>query len=121
MLDDKYIELIKQRDNPLIETPEHWCKQCGLCCYNKSELPDGSIIYLNSKCEWLQSDNLCKVYGSRMTVFRHCVTARIALYLNILPEHCPYVKNNMHIIGSWYKPPIIPETIYKDYRKQTKK
>jgi uncharacterized cysteine cluster protein YcgN (CxxCxxCC family) len=117
MLNDYYVKLIKTRENPAIETPEDLCRKCGLCCLDKSALPDGSIIYLESKCQWQQSDNSCKIYKNRMIVFKHCVTARIALYLCILPRYCPYVIKNWHLIKDWYIPPIIPKNIYDKYRK----
>jgi uncharacterized cysteine cluster protein YcgN (CxxCxxCC family) len=78
---------------------ERWdsiCKQCGMCCYEKSITRTGEVIVrLNAPCRYLDPDTKrCTVYENRFAVCKDCKKLRFyhALFASYLPANCGYVE-----------------------------
>lgn len=70
------------------------CKRCTICCHYKTVKDDGSILYSDRPCEYLDLDTgLCIVYEFREAAKEDCVriTKKVAT-IGALPINCPYVK-----------------------------
>ena len=98
---------------------ESLCTQCGLCCYKKGMTPNGQVVFLREKCEYLGDDNLCAVYEDRLEMHGCCSIER-AIMLNALPMCCPYIKENWKLIKHYYKAPnlILIKRLQKDIDKK---
>lgn len=108
--------LIENRDSPNIIIKEEWCRQCGLCCHDKTY--NGYIVeYLSTTCQWLGKNGKCSIYKERTLEKHNCVHAKTALLLCMLPRHCPYVEKNWKHIKRWYISPSISRSIYSNIRK----
>ncbi len=71
------------------------CRRCTICCYEKVIAEDGSVVYTDRPCGYLDLDSgLCIVYDFRTQAKEECVriTKRV-IELGALPEGCPYVKH----------------------------
>ena len=78
--------------------PKHWeqlCKQCGLCCFEKTRLPNGRIITTRIPCRFLDlHTRQCRVYEHRFEVGEDCqkLTPQLVAEVDWLPEECAYVQ-----------------------------
>ena len=73
---------------------EDICLRCGMCCYERTFYPDGSVsIDITNPCEFLdESTKMCSVYESRYADCHGChkVGIKEALSKRTLPPSCAY-------------------------------
>ena len=89
--------------------PDEWeglCKQCGLCCLEKTVEEDGTIVVHDAACRFLDlNDMLCRIYEFRFQACSDClpVTRENIAELVWLPDTCGYVEymNELHGSDSW--------------------
>ena len=82
-----------------IKRKEQWasfCKQCGICCYQKKfDFLHGYFTDFTSPCRYLDTvKKTCRVYNDRFKVCRACskMTILHALFADFLPSTCGYVE-----------------------------
>lgn len=90
------------KTEPLIPEPllsdEEWeglCKGCGRCCYEKLEEDDGTVIYTDIPCPFLDTDTgHCLVYSQRLEYMPDCLDLKASGVENLywLPDECGYVE-----------------------------
>jgi uncharacterized cysteine cluster protein YcgN (CxxCxxCC family) len=70
------------------------CTRCTICCYYKTLGKDGTIVYSDRPCEFLDRESgLCIVYEVRTKMKQDCVRiTRRVLQMEVLPPGCPYVR-----------------------------
>jgi uncharacterized cysteine cluster protein YcgN (CxxCxxCC family) len=79
-------------------TDHEWealCNQCGLCCFEKSRLPNGRILTSRIPCAYLDiHSRQCRVYEHRFNVGEECqkLTPELVAEVDWLPEQCAYVQ-----------------------------
>ncbi len=74
---------------------ESLCKGCGKCCYEKLEEEDGTIIYTDVPCRFLDvTTKRCKLYEHRFEVCSDCLklTEETLTERYWLPLSCGYVE-----------------------------
>ncbi len=73
-------------------TKDH-CLRCTICCYYKVLKDDGSVVYTDRPCEYLDRDTgLCIAYEFRTEAKADCVKISAeVIALGVLPAGCPYV------------------------------
>jgi uncharacterized cysteine cluster protein YcgN (CxxCxxCC family) len=71
------------------------CSRCTICCYRKVIAEDGSVVYTDRPCGFLDLDTgLCIVYEFRTRAKAECVRiTKKVVDLGALPSGCPYVKD----------------------------
>lgn len=77
------------------------CTCCTICCYHKMLQKDGTILYTNRPCEYLDLETgLCMVYEFREEAKKDCfrITKKIAA-IGVLPRGCPYVAGKKRYKG----------------------
>ncbi|PIS36443.1 MAG: hypothetical protein COT35_11170 [Nitrospirae bacterium CG08_land_8_20_14_0_20_52_24] len=82
-------------------TVKDLCTRCTICCYHKTLQKDGTILYTNRPCEYLDmGTGLCMVYEFRKEAKKDCfrITKKIAA-LGVLPQGCPYVAGKKRYKG----------------------
>ncbi len=92
--------------------PDEWeslCKQCGLCCLEKTLEEDGTIVVHDASCRFMDLNTLlCKIYEFRFQACSDClpVTKENIADLVWLPDSCGYVEymNKRHGSDKWRKP-----------------
>lgn len=69
------------------------CLRCTICCYYKILKDDGSVVYTDRPCEYLDRDTgLCMAYEFRTEAKADCVEISAeVITLGVLPSGCPYV------------------------------
>lgn len=69
------------------------CARCTICCYYKTLRDDGTVLYTDRPCEYLDLDtDLCIIYEDRTKMKEDCVRiTRKVIEMGALPEGCPYV------------------------------
>ncbi len=90
------------------------CRRCTICCYEKVIAENGTVVYTDRPCSYLDLDTgLCIVYEFRTRAKAECVqiTKRV-LDLGVLPAACPYVKDR-----PGYRPPRLTPRLEKLARK----
>ena len=86
---------------------ENICRQCSLCCYDKTIMKDGAVHYLDTHCKYLSRDGQCCVYEQKASINPFCLCAQQALMNCTLPKECGYVQANWELIKDWY---ILPKS-----------
>ena len=94
----------KRADTLARMTPTEWdavCKQCGICCMTKMEIPgillddNAGPIYLKQCCENFDTKTCkCSIYQTRFSKNPFCekVDMDIILEGKLLPASCGYVE-----------------------------
>ncbi len=69
------------------------CTRCTICCYYKTLRDDGTVVYTDRPCEYLDLDTgLCIIYDDRTKMKEDCVRiTRKVIEMGALPAGCPYV------------------------------
>jgi len=77
------------------------CTRCTICCYYKTVLEDGTVIYSDRPCEYLdQATGLCIVYEFREAAKKDCVRiTKKVIEMGALPRGCPYVAGEKGYAG----------------------
>jgi uncharacterized cysteine cluster protein YcgN (CxxCxxCC family) len=80
---------------------EDRCERCTICCYQKILKEDGSVVYTDRSCRYLDIDTgLCIVYEFRTAAKDDCVQiSPKVIALGVLPEVCPYVRGQQGYTG----------------------
>ena len=79
-----------------VESWEALCHQCGLCCYERTEVAGGVRIDLRRPCPYLDTNTRrCKVYGRRFVSGALCSKVNLlhALFGRRMPLNCGYVRH----------------------------
>jgi hypothetical protein len=77
------------------------CTRCTICCYYKTLKDDGTVVYSDRPCEYLDVDTgLCIVYEFRTEAKKDCVRiSKKVVELGALPGGCPYVSGEKDYRG----------------------
>jgi len=77
------------------------CVRCTICCYYKTLKEDGTVVYSDRPCEYLDLDSgLCIIYEERTKMKPDCVRiTRRVIEMGALPAACPYVTERKHYRG----------------------
>ncbi len=97
---------------------EDLCVRCTICCYQKILKDEGSVVYTDRPCEYLDLDSgLCIVYESRTSMKENCVEiTQDVVRLGALPRGCPYVA---HVKG--YHAPRLTRRLEKLAERKLRK
>lgn len=107
---------VAQAPGPEEITPEEWealCHGCGQCCYEKWEEDDGTIVYTDTPCRFLDvGTKRCLLYEHRFEACHDCLALDLATLPERywLPEDCGYVQYYRRVYGpdAWRpKAPVI--------------
>ena len=81
---------------------EEICIRCTICCHYKFLREDGTVVYTDRPCEYLDVDTgLCAVYEFREAAKEDCVRiTEEVVALNALPRGCPYVASRQGAGGA---------------------
>ncbi|NOY53926.1 MAG: hypothetical protein GXP58_09965 [Deltaproteobacteria bacterium] len=77
------------------------CARCTICCYYKKLRDDGTVVYTDRPCEYLDLDSgLCIIYENRTKMKEDCVRiTRRVIGMGALPSGCPYVAREKNYRG----------------------
>ncbi len=77
------------------------CTRCTICCYYKTLKDDGSVVYSDRPCEYLDVETgICIVYEFRTEAKKDCVRiSKKVVKVGALPQGCPYVAGQKGYIG----------------------
>lgn len=86
------------------------CQRCTICCYYKVLKEDGSVVYTDRPCEYLDRDTgLCIAYEFRTAAKADCVEISAEVVaLGVLPAGCPHVSGEPS-----YRPPRLTPKLEK--------
>lgn len=91
------------------------CRRCTICCFHKTIKENGSVVYTDRPCEYLDLETgLCIVYEFREAAKKDCVRiTKEVVQLGVLPEGCPYVRGQ-----KGYRGPRLTERLKKLARQR---
>ena len=95
--ENKKLKELKKKLEEEIEHKAHEakCRQCGKCCYKKTWIAPGILVFTTEHCEYLDPEtNKCTVYPIRHQVKPTCCDIETAIKYRALPADCPYVADN---------------------------